>query len=93
MTERGEAPSKRATDVARANDTNIHLCSFSNKFNHRGHRERRQEADGSILDFELRISDCEILLTSAFGTDQASIDVLIRVHPRMLLFPNLKLGT
>jgi len=28
MAQRPEAPRERATDVARANDANIHLCSF-----------------------------------------------------------------
>src|SRR5438046_7962680 len=31
MAERAEAPSERAADVARANDANIHLCSFSKR--------------------------------------------------------------
>jgi hypothetical protein len=29
VTERGKAPSERAADVARANNSYIHLCSFS----------------------------------------------------------------
>jgi hypothetical protein len=47
MAERGEAPSERAADVAGANNSNIHLCSFSQiivgdewgKRNGSGHKE------------------------------------------------------